>query len=255
MLHVIWGQKISQACGWMLACPVPTLDGILILAIWYTICHLHHLMLCQVWTLSLEQTSSHQSWTNERWRPWNDDARYAASQQKYSPTKHSDPLDKIKGITPSSLPPCHVVLRNKICLNNYVATLLKKARVHQPCVLEAEDHRWELNASAYRINWFEGEQLLQNIVDILDEESPDGEDDGSTYSESIWNWGNSMKKDHTYDKFNMHIISVGNYEYMRHHVFKCMWWKTWQLNVFIVNDDDVISIASSGQVKISYVNV
>ena len=26
------------------------------------------------------------------------DARYAAFQQKYSPTKHSDPLDKIKGI-------------------------------------------------------------------------------------------------------------------------------------------------------------
>ena len=37
MLHVIRGQKISQACGWMLACPVPTLDGILILAICYTI--------------------------------------------------------------------------------------------------------------------------------------------------------------------------------------------------------------------------
>ena len=43
MLHVIRGQKISQECGWMLACPVPTLDSILILAIWYTICHLHHL--------------------------------------------------------------------------------------------------------------------------------------------------------------------------------------------------------------------
>ena len=43
MLHVIRGQKISQECGWMLACPVPTLVGILILAIWYTICHLHHL--------------------------------------------------------------------------------------------------------------------------------------------------------------------------------------------------------------------
>ena len=81
-----------------------------------------------------------------------DDARYAASQQKYSPTKHSDPLDKIKGITPSSVPPCHVVLRNKIRRNNYVATLWKKARVHQPCALKAEDHGWKLNESAYRCN-------------------------------------------------------------------------------------------------------
>ena len=111
-----------------------------------------------------------------------DDARYAVSQQKYSPTKHSDPLDKIKGITPSSVPPCHVVLRNKIRRNNYVATLWKKARVHQPCALKAEDHGWKLNESAYRINCFEGEQLSQNIVDILDEETPDSEDDSSIYS-------------------------------------------------------------------------
>ena len=113
-----------------------------------------------------------------------DDARYAAFQQKYSPTKHSDPLDKIKGINPSSMPPCHSVLLNKIRRTNYVATLWKKARVHQPCVLKAEDHGWKLNESAYRINWFEGEQLPQNIVDILDEKDPDSEEDSSIYSES-----------------------------------------------------------------------
>ena len=32
-----------------------------------------------------------------------------------------------------------------------------------------------------------------------------------------------MKKDHTYDKFNMHIVSMGIYEYMRHRVFRGMW--------------------------------
>ena len=35
---------------------------------------------------------------------------------------------------------------------------------------------------SHRINCFEGEQLSQNIVDILDEETPDSEDDSSIYS-------------------------------------------------------------------------
>ena len=67
---------------------------------------------------------------------------------------------------------------------NYVATPWKKARVHQACVLKAEDSGWKLNESAYRINWFEGEQLPQNIVDIQDEEDTDSEEDSSIYSES-----------------------------------------------------------------------
>ena len=85
-----------------------------------------------------------------------DDARYAAFQQKFSPTKHSDPFDKIKGINPSSVPPCHSVLLNKIRRTNYMATLWKKAGVHKPCVLKSENHGWTLNESAYRINRFEG---------------------------------------------------------------------------------------------------
>ena len=105
-----------------------------------------------------------------------DDVRYAMFQQKYAPKYDNDPLDKIKGINPSSMPPCHSVLINKIRRTNYVTTLWKKARLPRPCELKAEDHGWKLNASVYRINWFDSEQLPQNIIEILNDDTHEEEE-------------------------------------------------------------------------------
>lgn len=112
------------------------------------------------------------------------DARYALFQQKYAPKKQNDPLDKIKGINPCSMPPCHSVLMNHIRRTNYVATVWKKATVPRPCEWKPEDHGWDLDDSMYKINWFDGEQLPHNILDILAEDTQDNDEDSGSYYES-----------------------------------------------------------------------
>ncbi len=42
-----------------------------------------------------------------------DDVRYALFEQSYAPSDNTDPLQKIKGINPSSMPPCYKVLQKK----------------------------------------------------------------------------------------------------------------------------------------------
>ena len=43
-----------------------------------------------------------------------DDVRYAYFQQNYAPKRNDDPLEKIKGMNSSSMPPCQYVLHNKV---------------------------------------------------------------------------------------------------------------------------------------------
>ncbi len=51
-----------------------------------------------------------------------DQARYRIFQQTYVPKSLDAPLAMIKGANASVLPPCSMVLKNKIKLTNYVAT-------------------------------------------------------------------------------------------------------------------------------------
>ena len=99
-----------------------------------------------------------------------DDARFASFQHKYVHKKGTRPLEKIKGINPSSMPPCGTVLANKIQRINYVAHLWKRARLPVGCILKAEDHGWKLNGSSYSMNWYDGEQPPQNVADIIAED-------------------------------------------------------------------------------------
>ena len=56
-----------------------------------------------------------------------DNVRYIMFEQKYAPKANSDPLDKIKGLHPSIMPPCHKVLVYKIQRANFVAAMWKRA--------------------------------------------------------------------------------------------------------------------------------
>ena len=106
-----------------------------------------------------------------------DDARFASFQQKYAPKKGTRPLEKIKGINPSSMPPCGTVLLNKIRRTNYVAHMWKRARLPVACILKAEDHGWKLKESSHSMNWYNGEQLPQNVADIIAEDESDSDED------------------------------------------------------------------------------
>ena len=59
-----------------------------------------------------------------------DEVRHAMFQQHYAPKNDKDPLQKIKGINPSSMPPCHQVLMNKIKRANYGRELQNRHHRH-----------------------------------------------------------------------------------------------------------------------------
>ena len=71
-----------------------------------------------------------------------DEVRHAMFQQHYAPKNDKDPLQKIKGINPSSMPPCHQVLMNKIKRANYVAALWKRHIDIQPKRKWMGTQRW-----------------------------------------------------------------------------------------------------------------
>ena len=56
------------------------------------------------------------------------EVRLALFPQKYAPKQPNQPLDKIKGINPSSMPPCKHVLYNKFCRTNYIPYMWKHAK-------------------------------------------------------------------------------------------------------------------------------
>lgn len=106
------------------------------------------------------------------------DVRLAQFEQKYSPRDAShQPLDKIRGISPHNMPPCHSVLVNKVRRANYVAYTWKNASQKNPCDLKPEDHGWLLQDNYYVINWYDGDQLPESILNIISDDTDPQVDD------------------------------------------------------------------------------
>jgi hypothetical protein len=129
-----------------------------------------------------------------------DNARFAMFLQNYAPKKIEDPMAKIKGINPSSMPPCKAVLANKIKRANYVASVWKNAGLVQPCTLSPEESGWILDDGSYKIKWFDGDQLPKSLCEILNLErlqpalSEETEDEEMTYGETLLVLMSLMKK-------------------------------------------------------------
>ena len=64
-----------------------------------------------------------------------EEVRLALFKQKYAPKQPNQPLDKIKGISPSSMPPCEHVLYIKLRRINYITYMWKHATESNPCTL------------------------------------------------------------------------------------------------------------------------
>ena len=73
----------------------------------------------------------------------------------------------VKGISPSSLPPCQIVLINKIKRANFVAAIWKNAVLRRHPGWKPEDHGWKKSGNSLIIMWFEGDQVPQSVEDIL----------------------------------------------------------------------------------------
>ena len=97
------------------------------------------------------------------------DVHFAMFQQKYAPRKRDAPHNLILGINPSSMPPCQSVLINKIHRTNCVACLWRTATLPTPCTMKAEAHGWSPENGTYKIKWYDGDQLPQNVLEILND--------------------------------------------------------------------------------------
>lgn len=106
------------------------------------------------------------------------EARLAIFQQSYAPKSNTGPLDKLRGVNPSLLPPCKATLAQKIKRTNYVVALWKSA-----CTSTGKPpfgpvgHGWTLDGSRYKVLWYEGRYIPAEVEQNLDSIENDEDDD------------------------------------------------------------------------------
>ena len=101
--------------------------------------------------------------------------RYQAFEKAFGPKATSrNPFQKMKGIDPSSLPPCEAELRQHLRRTSFVADMWSTA--DEPTIQQYPNstNGWELCDSAYHIIWFDGPQLPDTLEP---EESGEEEED------------------------------------------------------------------------------
>ena len=106
------------------------------------------------------------------------EVRLTMFKENYSTKNDRDPLNEIKGMNPCSLPPCHQVLLNKTRRANYIGNIWKNAHLPYPSSNSPEENGWRKSDGYYAINWYDGDQLPQNIGDVLRSEVEGEEEEG-----------------------------------------------------------------------------
>ena len=132
------------------------------------------------------------------------EARLTLFMNKYKPSNASSPLDKIKGIDASMLPPCKDVLLQKFARCNYVAYLWKHAHLRHPLEnMQPTDHGWKEVNGVLEPVWFIGSQMptvlsdTMELDDVIEEEDDDDDNDSITDDDSDDN-GDSDEDDNDF---------------------------------------------------------
>ena len=94
--------------------------------------------------------------------------RFDLFEEHFAPKRRSKPFEKIKGINPSSLPPCKASLVEKIKRSHFVASVWKRATLPDTVVLDPEEYGWKLQDGHYVINWYDGQQVPDDIYEKLE---------------------------------------------------------------------------------------
>jgi len=114
-------------------------------------------------------------------------ARQVLFNQHFAPKNESQPLEKIKGTHPSSLPPCSSVLLEKIKRTNLVTSVWKNALSPDPMLYDPIGNGWFLENGYCAIKWYEGRPVptdLCNHIDQCTDMSGDDEEDDDLYYSS-----------------------------------------------------------------------
>jgi len=101
--------------------------------------------------------------------------RYKVLEKAYSPqAKSKNPLDKLKGLDASGIPPCESELVCHVSRAAFVAKMWSNTDKQEINQRPSEADGWELVDNSYRIVWHEGDQLPHRLVpdeNIADERS------------------------------------------------------------------------------------
>lgn len=99
------------------------------------------------------------------------EARLRIFKQKYKPTNPDSPLENIKSLDASMLPPCQNVLLQKIARCNYVTYLWKHADKRDPLEnMQPTDHGWKDVDGIYMPIWFTGSQMPAVLSETMEPE-------------------------------------------------------------------------------------
>ena len=93
------------------------------------------------------------------------DYRYQAFEKAFGPKATSrNPFQKMKGIDPSSLPPCEAELRQHLRRASFIAKMWSTA--DEPIIDQYPNstNGWELSDNSYHIIWFDSPQLPDALV-------------------------------------------------------------------------------------------
>ena len=112
------------------------------------------------------------------------DARYAVFRDRYAPKDEEHPLAKIKGADASLLPPSKPVLHQKLLRTNLVAYVWKNADRTVPLEMDPAECGWVLQNNSFRLKWFDGDQIPDNVGKAIDK-SPDDEESDDDYRYSL----------------------------------------------------------------------
>ncbi len=102
------------------------------------------------------------------------EARYKIFLKKYAPKKNEEPLEKLKGLNPNSMPPCKSVLINKLKGVEFVVRLWKRAMQPVPCSQQPTDHGWYVDDNGrYAPRWYDGSQVPDVVCQALTSSNAD----------------------------------------------------------------------------------
>ena len=97
----------------------------------------------------------------------------------YAPKDTSEPMNKIKGINASMLPPCFRTLTQTIKRVQFVSSVAKGAHRPTPSTLKPAENGYLFRNDKFQINWFEGSAVPDAVWKVLEVqgESDDKEDE------------------------------------------------------------------------------
>ena len=114
-------------------------------------------------------------------------ARYLMFLEKYKPKDDTVPLQKIKGIDESLLPPCQASLYQHVYRSNHIAMLWKNAHQNLPTT-KPEKHGWLLENNKFTLCWYTGDVVPACLESSVEEEvihqQNTEENDSDSYSDS-----------------------------------------------------------------------